>query len=83
MKNTILLFVAALLVLGFAVMKTTEGFGTQPEFLNKEQVLKTVLTEDSSYAQQTNHMNPASFTMGPLAGVQSPFQVNQYRAYIP
>lgn len=82
MKLNPLLFVGALVLLGFVVMKTTEGFGTEAEFLDKKQVLKTVLTEDSSYAQHTNHMNPASFSMGPVAGVQTPFQVNQYRAYV-
>jgi hypothetical protein len=75
-----LLLVAALLVLGFVVMKQTERF--QPEFLDKTQVQKTVSVEDSSYEQMTNHMNLAPYSMGPLAGSPSPFQVNQYRAYI-
>jgi hypothetical protein len=75
-----LLLVAALLVLGFVVMKQTERF--QPEFLDKTQVQKTVSVEDSSYEQMTNHMNLAPYSMGPLAGSPSPFQVNQYRAHI-
>ena len=75
-----LLFVAALLVLGFVVMKQTERF--QPEFLDKAQVRKTVAVEDSSYEQMTNHMNTASYSMGPIGGTPSPFQVNQYRAHI-
>jgi hypothetical protein len=75
-----LLLVAALLVLGFVVMKQTERF--QPEFLDKTQVQKTVSVEDSSYEQMTNHMNLAPYSMGPIAGTPSPFQVNQYRAHI-
>jgi hypothetical protein len=75
-----LLFVSALLVLGFVLLKNTERF--QPEFLDKAQVQKTVRVEDSSYEQMTNHMNLAGASMGPIDGTQSPFQVNQYRAYI-
>lgn len=82
MKMNPLLLAAAVLLLGFVVMKTTEGFGTEAEFLDKKQVLKTVLTEDSSYSQQTNHMNPAQVSMGPIAGVESPFRVNMFNAYI-
>jgi hypothetical protein len=76
----VFLFVAALIVLGFVLWKTTERF--QPEFLDRKQVLKTVNSEDSSYEQRTNHMDAAPFSMGPIAGAPSPFQVNQYRAYI-
>lgn len=75
-----LLFVGALLVLGFVLLKNTERF--QPEFLDKTQVQKTVRVEDSSYEQMTNHMNLVRASMGPIEGTQSPFQVNQYRAYI-
>ncbi len=75
-----LLFAAALIILGFVLWKTTERF--QPEFLDKRQVQKTVGVEDSSYAQQTNHMDMSPYSMGPIEGSQSPFQVNQYRAYI-
>jgi hypothetical protein len=75
-----LLFVAALIVLGFVVMKQTERF--EPEFLDKRGVRKTVAVEDSSYEQMTNHMDFASYSMGPIEGTPSPFQVNQYRAHI-
>jgi len=75
-----LLFVGALLLLGFVLMKTTERF--EPEFLDKRGVRKTVSVEDSSYAQQTNHLDLPGYSMGPIEGAQSPFQVNQYRAYI-
>jgi hypothetical protein len=78
--NATLLFVGALILLGFVLWKNTERF--QPEFLDKRQVDKTVAVERSSYAQQTNHMGMGSYSMGPIAGAPSPFQVNQYRAYI-
>ena len=80
MKSWIFLVVAMILV-GLVLFKTTERF--QPEFLDKRQVMKTVAAEDSSYEQMTNHMEPTPFTMGPIAGVETPFQVNQYRAYMP
>jgi hypothetical protein len=58
----------------------TEKF--QPEFLDRTQIAKTIAVEDSSYDQRTNHMDPAPFSMGPIAGQETPFQVNQYRAYV-
>lgn len=75
-----LLFLAAVLVIGLVMMKTTERF--QPEFLDRTQIAKTIAVEDSSYDQRTNHMNPAPARMGPIQGMQTPFQVNQYRAFI-
>jgi hypothetical protein len=76
----IVFFVIALSVLAFVLHTTRERF--QPEFLDKRQVRTTVAHEDSSYNQQTNHMNPAHYDMGPVSGMQSPFQVNQYKAYV-
>lgn len=54
----------------------------QPEFLDKTQVRKTVAVEDSSYAQRTNHLDHMPFSMGPIQGMETPFQVNQYRSYV-
>jgi hypothetical protein len=70
-----------LVVLGVIVKASTERF--QPEFIDRRQVLKTAVTQDSSYDQRTNHMEYESFTMDPIQGVQTPFQVNQYKAYVP
>lgn len=75
-----LVLAAALIILGFVLWKTTERF--QPQFIDRAQVKKTMAVEDSAYAQQTNHMEPGSYSMGPIQGVQTPFQVNQYRAYV-
>lgn len=77
-----ILFVLSLLALGVVlVMNSKEKF--QPEFLDKTQVRQTIRHEDSSYAQTTNHMSYAPYSMGPLQGMQTPFQVNQYKAYVP
>lgn len=80
MKQWILL-VVALLVAGYVLKKyMTEKF--QPEFLDRTQIAKTIAAEDSSYDQQTNHMNPSPFSMGPILGSETPFRVNQYTAYV-
>jgi hypothetical protein len=80
MKPTTLL-VVALFVVMLVLYLGRERF--QPEFLDKSQVDRTVATETSSYEQLTNHMNPAPVQIGPLNGVQTPFQVNQYKSYVP
>ena len=67
-------------VLAVVLYLTRERF--QPEFLDKRQVQKTVATENSSYAQQTNHISYAPADMGSVSGTQTPFQVNQYKAYV-
>jgi hypothetical protein len=80
MKQWILL-VLALLVAGFVLQRfMTERF--QPEFLDRTQIAKTIAVEDSSYDQRTNHMDPAPYSMGPIAGQETPFRVNQYTAYV-
>lgn len=80
MRQWILLAIA--LVIAVVVLKTyaTERF--QPEFLDRTQIAKTIAAEDSSYDQRTNHMNPSPFSMDPLKGQETPFQVNQYKAYV-
>ena len=75
-----LLLTAALIFLGFVLWKQTERF--EPEFLDKRQVRKTVAVESSSYEQMTNHMTPSSYSMAPVEGTPSPFQVNMFRAHI-
>jgi hypothetical protein len=74
-------FALALLAV-FLVMRVSVQEKFQPEFLDKTQVRKTVAVEDSSYAQRTNHLDPAPYSMGPIQGVETPFQVNQYRSYV-
>jgi hypothetical protein len=80
MKPTTLL-VVALFVLMLVLYLGRERF--QPEFLDKRQVQRTVATENSSYEQMTNHMNPSPVSIGPIQGMQTPFQVNQYKSFVP
>lgn len=81
MKTNKWLFLAvALALVGLVLWKSKEKF--QPEFLDRTQIAKTIAVEDSSFDQKTNHMDPSPYTMGPIAGTQTPFQVNQYRAYV-
>jgi hypothetical protein len=75
------LFLAlAVLVIAFVMLQSRERF--QPEFVDKTQVRKTVAVEDSSFHQTTNHVDPAPYSLGPVVGVETPFQVNQYRAFV-
>ena len=79
MKQWLFLAVA-LVAIAFVLMKSRERF--QPEFLDKSQVAKTVAYENSSHTQVTNHATPARYSMAPISGVETPFQVNQYKAYV-
>lgn len=80
MKQWFLLIVGLILI-GLVLWKTTEHY--QPEMLDKTQLRKTLMTEGSSYEQMTNHMDPSPYNPGPIQGMQTPFQVNQYKAYVP
>lgn len=75
-----LLLGVAVLAVALVMMKRTERF--QPEFLDKTQVRKTIAVEDSSYAQETNHADYTRYSTGPIAGVETPFRVNQYTSYV-
>jgi hypothetical protein len=79
MKKWLLLGIAVL-VIALVLLKSREKF--QPEFLDRTQVDRTLAVQDSSYNQQTNHLTPTPYSMGPVEGVETPFQVNQYRAYV-
>ena len=68
-----------MVVVGLVLFSSRERF--QPEFLDKTQVDKTVAVQNSSYAQRTNHMRPHGADIGPIQGMETPFQVNQYKAY--
>jgi hypothetical protein len=78
--NPIVYLLVALALIAFVLYGTRERF--QPEFLDKRQVQTTVSRENSSYVQQTNHVDPYSVNMGTVEGMQTPFQVNQYKAYV-
>ena len=76
----LILAVAVIVAFRFILRSHLERF--QPEFLDKRQVRRTVGTETSSYNQATNHLEMKHISMGPLEGVATPFQVNQYRAHV-
>jgi len=78
--NPTIYLVAALGVLALVLYASRERF--RPEFLDTRQVKRTIAAEDSHYGQYTNHMSPAPANLGPVSGMASPFQVNQYKAYI-
>lgn len=87
MKLTpIVLLGIAVVVLAFVLLGgvsyMNRNSGSEPE-LDQRQEKRTMQTEDSSYAQRTNHFPPASVDMGPIHGYESPFRVNQFMAYIP
>lgn len=82
MKPWIFLVIAVIVIL-FILLGTTITQKTQPVFEDRRQVAKTIAVEDSSYAQVTNHMSYAPAQMGPIQGMETPFQVNQYKAYVP
>jgi len=69
-----------LVVVGMYFLMTREGF---VDYFDKTQVQRTVATQRSSYAQQTNHMVPAPGPSVPIQGLESPFRVNMFDAYIP
>jgi hypothetical protein len=79
MSPTVYLLIG-IVVLAFVLMSSRERF--RPEFLDTAQVKRTVATEDSHYTQTTNHMNPAKASFGSVSGMPTPFQVNQYTAYL-
>jgi hypothetical protein len=72
--------IAGMILIGLVLFSTRERF--QPEFLDKSQVRKTVAVQDSSYEQRTNHLEPSPYSIGPATGIETPFQVNQYRAFV-
>ena len=76
-----LFLVLAIVVLGFLLKATQERF--QPELLDKSQVARTVATQFSSHAQVTNHMPSGARWSGTVEGIATPFQVNQYKAFVP
>jgi len=59
---------------------TKENFKVR--FFETTQEDKRAVVEDSSYAQQTNHIDPAQYSSGPIPGQESPFRVNQFNAYV-
>lgn len=64
----------------FIAGKNKEKFSK--ELIDITSMNRTKAVEDSSYSQRTNHMEPAAYSSGPVPGVETPFQVNQFKAYV-
>jgi hypothetical protein len=75
----LVLGVSAVVVLGM-VLKNKEYF--VPEFLEQSGVKRTHETKDSSHEQRTNHALPQSKFAYPSDGVETPFRVNQFNAFV-
>ena len=74
------LFVAFAIVVYILNLSKKETF--VKEFVDSKQEARTIATEDSSYAQRTNGFVPADYNMGPIPGMETPFQVNQFKSYV-
>lgn len=78
--NPIVFLLVALVALALVLYYSRERFSL--EFNDYTQEKQTRAHEDSSYSQETNHMQFAPANMGPIRGMETPFQVNQYKAYV-
>ena len=75
-------WLAVALVAVYAVMNYREKF--QPEFLDQGNVVRTQEKAKSSYDQSTNAVAiDGRFAAPPIQGMQSPFRVNMFNAFIP
>lgn len=83
MKHQLVLGLAVAAIILSLVMSNKEKF-ENIDYYGGDQVQKnqTISTEDSSYAQRTNSMPPPPVVSPPLTGQPTPFQVNQWTAYV-
>lgn len=51
-------------------------------FQDRRGINRTDAVIDSSYQQRTNHMPPPTVVSPPVEGIQTPFQVNAFKAFI-
>lgn len=84
MKQFLLLGIALIVVFAVLLYSPKAGIpGSVKESFDTRQEKRTVAVEDSSYAQQTNHMvKPAEFVTTPPEGTVSAYRVNNYHAYL-
>ena len=75
----IVLAVAVIVLIGI-LTRHIEPF--QPEFLEQSGVKRTHDTKDSSYEQRTNHTIPQPGFAYPKDGMESPFRVNAFNAFV-
>ena len=83
MTELIALLVGMLAVgLAWSTFFSSEAKRPDPKFTDLRGVARTDNLMDSSYDQRTNHMPAPTVVNPPLDGIQTPFQVNAYRAYV-
>jgi hypothetical protein len=83
MTDLLMLLVGMVAVgLAWSTFFSPEAKRPDPEFIDTRGIQRTDATIDSSYAQRTNHMPPPVVVSPPIEGIQTPFQVNAYRAYV-
>jgi hypothetical protein len=70
----ILLALAVLFCYGFV-----ENFTSLQDTSQRE---RTDAVKNSSYAQRTNHSIPQTGQYGPIQGIETPFRVNKWNAYL-
>jgi hypothetical protein len=69
-----------LVLIWAALSRYSEPF--VPEFLEQSGVKRTADTRHSSYDQRTNHMSPVPGPVVPVDGVETPFRVNAFNAFM-
>lgn len=81
MNGLVLFVLAALSIVLLGILtKHIEPF--VPEFLEQSNKKRTHETKDSSYEQRTNHTIPQPGFSYPSDGIQSPFRVNAFNAFV-
>ena len=81
--TSVLVLLAAVLVLWLAwVYFSPQVQRPDVRFFDQKQDARTIAVEDSSYQQRTNHMPRPPIIAVPPAGIETPFQVNAYKAHL-
>jgi len=75
-----ILALVAIIAIIVILSKKKETFVS--EFLDRSNEKKTSMTRASSYAQETNHFRPTPTEPEPISGMETPFRVNMFNAYI-
>jgi hypothetical protein len=75
----VLALLAVALVLKFVGFEGFTGGPADSRFVDRSQQNRAMKMEDSSYAQKTNHFVQNN-SVGEAPGVDSPWQVNQFKS---
>jgi flagellar basal body-associated protein FliL len=75
---TIVFLVLAIVVVVWVLSRKTQA----PTVSRETKMVALDLEPASSYAQKTNHFPATPVEMGPIAGFETPFRVNMFKAYM-